>query len=181
MTDDELLAVYGSIRKLAESMRMREAVLDRKTAALEAAIAEIKQLPAALGKQTSQYIAAGVRASIQDDFSRPIAEAVQGPIAELSRETYHAREVMSQVGKESRYQTWTWLAILVLLGVLLGAAGCYSFVQRDIGSINDRLDTIQQQLTPAAPAKDADGSPSLRSGHSKEREKYHHVRPRMTP
>lgn len=152
MTDDEILAVYGSIRKLAESMSAREAALDRKTAALDAAIAEIKQFPAALGKQTSQYIAAGVRASIQDDFSRPIAEAVKGPIAELSRETYHAREVMSQVGKESRFQTWTWLAILVLLGVFLGAFGCYYFVQRDIGQINDRLDSIQQQIAPAAPA-----------------------------
>lgn len=152
MTDDELLAVYGSIRRLAESMSAREAALDRKTAALDAAIAEIRQLPAALGKQTSQYIAAGVRASIQDDFSRPIAEAVKGPIAELSRETYHARVVMEQVGKESRYQTWTWLAILVLLGVILGATGCYYFVQQDIGQINDRIDNIQQQITPAAPA-----------------------------
>jgi hypothetical protein len=151
MTDDEILAVYGSIKKLAESMSTREAALDRKTAALDAAIAEIKQLPAALGKQTSQYIAAGVRASIHDDFSRPIAEAVKGPIAELSRETYHARVVMEQVGKESRYQTWTWLAILVLLGVILGAAGCYYFVQRDIGRIDDRLDSIQQQMTPAVP------------------------------
>lgn len=59
MTDDELLAVYGSIRKLAESMSAREAALDRNTAALDAAI---KQLSAALGKQTSQYIAAVVRA-----------------------------------------------------------------------------------------------------------------------
>jgi hypothetical protein len=152
MTDDEILAVYGSIKKLAESMSAREAALDRKTAALDAAITEIKQLPATLGKQTSQYIAAGVRQSIQDDFSRPITEAVKGPIADLSRETYHAREVMSQVGKESRFQTWTWIAIMVLLGVILGTVGCYFFYQRDIGRIDDRLDSIQQQITPATPA-----------------------------
>ena len=69
-----------------------------KTTALEVAIAELKTAPREPGKQTSQYIAIGVKQFIQDDFSRLIAEAVKGPIAELSRETYHARLVMQQVG-----------------------------------------------------------------------------------
>jgi hypothetical protein len=99
-----------------------------------------------LGKQTSQYIAAGVKASIQDDFSRPIADAVKGPIAELSRETYHARIVMEQVGKEVRYQSRTWVAILLLLGFALGGATGYYLFVRDMNGVSDRLDAIQQQI-----------------------------------
>jgi uncharacterized protein HemX len=62
---------------------------------------------------------------------------------------------MEQVGKESRYQTWTWVAILVLLGIILGAAGCYYAVVRDLDRVNDRLDAIQQQITASAQAPDA--------------------------
>ena len=35
--------------------------------------------------------------------------------------------------------------------VLLGVVGTYYFFQKDVGKIDDRLDTIQQQVTPAAP------------------------------
>ena len=152
MTDDELLLIYKGLRDMTEAMKAREITLDQKTAALGASIAQLGKLPDTLGKQTSQYIAMGVRQSIQDDFSRPIAEAVKGPIAELSRETYHARIVMEQVGKEVRFQSWTWVAVLLLLGFALGgAAGYYLFV-RDMNQVNDRLYAIQQQLTPAAEA-----------------------------
>lgn len=157
MTDDELLLIYKGLRDMTEAMKAREIALDQKTAALGAAIAQLGKLPETLGKQTSQYIAMGVRQSIQDDFSRPIAEAVKGPIAELSRETYHARIVMEQVGKEVRFQSWTWVAVLLLLGFALGgAAGYYLFV-RDMNHVGDRLDTIQQQLAPAPVTQPADG------------------------
>ena len=153
MTDDELLLIYKGLRDMNEAMKAREIALDSKTAALGSAIAQLGKLPETLGKQTSQYIAMGVRQSIQDDFSRPIAEAVKGPIAELSRETYHARIVMEQVGKEVRFQSWTWVAVLVLLGFALGgAAGYYLFV-RDLNQVNDRLDAIQQQVTSDSPAR----------------------------
>ena len=76
-------------------------------------------------------------------FGRTAAEAA----------THHAREVMSQVGRESRYQTWGWIAIMILLGVILGAFGCYFFFQRDIDRIDGRLDSIQQQMTPSVPIK----------------------------
>ncbi len=155
MSNDELLAIYGGVKEMAAAMKSREAVLDAKTAALGAAIAQLGKLPDTLGKQTSQYIAMGVRQSIQDDFSRPIAEAVKGPIAELSRETYHAREVMAEVGKESRLQTWKWISIMVLCGVILGAFGSYWFYNQVIGRIDDRLDSIQQQITPGGSVPDA--------------------------
>ncbi len=66
---------------------------------------------------------------------------------------------MEQVGKESRFQTWTWVAILVLLGIILGAAGCYYAVVRDLDQVNNRLDAIQQQVTTdaSAGAKPTDG------------------------
>jgi hypothetical protein len=157
VADDEAVALYGTVKRMVQAMAEREAALEAKTATLDAAIASLQQLPATLGKQTSQYIAAGVKASIQDDFSRPIADAVKGPIADLSRETYHARIVMEQVGKEVRYQSWTWAAALVLLGFAFGGAAGYYFFVRDLGSINDRIDAIQQQLAAPAPAQPASG------------------------
>jgi hypothetical protein len=123
-------------------------------------------VPDTLGKQTSQYIAMGVRQSIQDDFSRPIAEAVKGPIAELSRETYHARIVMEQVGKESRLQTRNAIIILVLVGAIFGAFGNYFFYNQVLGRIDGRLDNIEQMMTPPAPvleSKPTDGK--VTKGH----------------
>ena len=166
MADDEALALYGAVKKMVQSMAEREAALSAKTAALEAAVANLQQLPATLGKQTSQYIAAGVKASIQDDFSRPIADAVKGPIAELSRETYHARIVMEQVGKEVRYQSWTTITVLVILGIALGTGGSYFFFIRDLGNINDRLETIQQQIATLANAPDAKPAGKPGKAHS---------------
>lgn len=61
---------------------------------------------------------------------------------------------MAEVGKESRLQTWTWIAIMVLLRVILGAFGSYYFYNQGVGRINDRLDSIQQQITPATPASE---------------------------
>ncbi len=155
MTDDELLLIYKGLRDMTEAMKAREIALDAKTAALNTAIAQLGKLPDTLGKQTSQYIAMGVRQSIQDDFSRPIAEAVKGPIAELSRETYYARIVMEQVGKEVRFQSWTWVAVLLLLGFALGGATGYYFFVQDMNRVSDRLDAIQQQITPATAVPDA--------------------------
>ena len=160
MRDDELLLIYKGFVDMTEAMKAREVALDQKTAALGAAIAQLGKLPDTLGKQTSQYIAMGVRQSIQDDFDRPIGEAFSGPIAELKSATYNARSVMAEVGKESRFHTWAWVGILVILGIALGATGCYYWFIRDLNQVNSRLDTIQQQLTPAAPAsvpQSADG------------------------
>ena len=55
MRDDELLAIYGATRQLAEGMTARDAELKQSTAALEATIAQVRQLPAMLGQQTSKY------------------------------------------------------------------------------------------------------------------------------
>ncbi len=169
MTDDELLLIYKGLRDMNEAMKAREIALDSKTAALGSAIAQLGKLPETLGKQTSQYIAMGVRQSIQDDFSRPIAEAVKGPIAELSRETYHAREIMAEVGKEVRFRSWTWFAVLLLIGFGIGGATGYYVFVLDINRVSDRLDAIQQQIMPVVPipaAKPIDGKAAkVRKGH----------------
>jgi hypothetical protein len=155
MTDDELLLIYKGLRDMTEAMKAREIALDQKTAALSAAITQLGKLPDTLGKQTSQYIAMGVRQSIQDDFSRPIAEAVKGPIAEFNHATSYARDVMRQVGKESRFHTWNWMLSLFLVGLLTGV-GCYHiYTMSKIDRISDRLNVIQQQIVPAAPTQDA--------------------------
>ena len=155
MTDDELLLIYKGHRDMTEAMKAREIALDQKTAALDAAIGQLQQLPLTLGKQTSQYIAMGVRQSIQDDFSRPIADAVKGPIAEFNQATYHARDVMRQVGEDVRFRSRTWLAFFLLIGFGLGGILGYYFFVQGVNRISDRLDSIQQQITPVVPAPDA--------------------------
>jgi len=50
MRDDELLAIYGATRQLAEGMTARDAELKQSTAALEATIVQVRQLPAMLGQ-----------------------------------------------------------------------------------------------------------------------------------
>jgi hypothetical protein len=108
-----------------------------------------------------------VEIAIKDDFSRPIETPVKGPLELLSREVYHARDVMAQVGGEVAFQTWRWVAFLVLVGVALGSGGCYWFFVRDLSQVNDRLDSIQQQVLLALPAPDAKPAtgPSPRSHH----------------
>jgi len=74
---------------------------------------------------------------------------------------------MAQVGSEVHFQTWRWVAFLVLIGVALGSTGCYWFFVRDLNQVNERLDSIQQQVTPAAPLPDAKPaiSPSTKGHH----------------
>lgn len=78
MRDDELLAIYGATRQLAEGMTARDAELKQSTAALEATIAQVRQLPAMLGQQTSKYIAAGIQEVVEENFRQPIEKAVEG-------------------------------------------------------------------------------------------------------
>ena len=168
MANDEALALYGAVKRLADAMTQREkvlngqmaeldaktAVLSEKTAALTATIAELRQLPVTLGQHTSHYIGEGVRKAIQVDFTKPIADAVSGPMAELHRTAHEARLAIGEVRSESKFQTWTWVAIIVVLGVVLGMTASYFFYTRDVGRIEDRIDTLQRQIAPPAPIVD---------------------------
>lgn len=161
MLEEDAIAVVAMLKKGAETMKAREEALTASTVALNQAIAQLQQLPGTLGQHTSQYIAAGVRQSIQDDFSRPIADAVKGPLSELHYATNQARDVMREVRGESRLQTWNWVAVMVIIGIAMGGFGCYWFFVRDINHLNDRLDNIQQQqITPAAPAPNTKPAPA---------------------
>jgi hypothetical protein len=155
MPDEEALAFYGAVKRMVQSMAEREAALSAKTAALEAAIAGLEQLPAALGKQTSLYIEKGVRAAIKEDIRWPVEDSLKGPLGELREATHDARSVMRQVRGESKLQSWAAIAVMVLMGVAIGMSGSYFFFIRDLGNINDRLETIQQQMATPAPAPDA--------------------------
>jgi hypothetical protein len=154
MNEEELLALYALVRKEAEGMAAREKALQARTAALNESIKQLQQLPLTLGKQTSEYIAMGVRQSIQDDFSRPIETAVKGPLEQFSREIYSARDIMAQVSEVARFQSRRLMAILLLIGVVLGWGGSYLFFVRDLNQVNERLDTIQQQVILAIPVPD---------------------------
>ena len=47
------------------------------------------------------------------------------------------------------------VALVVILGIALGATGSYFFYSRQLGQISDRLDSLQQQMVPPAPVVDA--------------------------
>ena len=127
MRDDELLAIYGATRQLAEGMQARDAELKQNTAALEATIFQVRQLPAMLGQQTSKYIAAGIREVVQEDFKQPIEKAVEGPIRSIEVAAYHVREAVEQVKREVRFQNWTVFALVLAVGFALGTFGSYYF------------------------------------------------------
>lgn len=152
MRDDELLAIYGATRKLAESMEARDEELKKSTAALEATIAQVRQLPATLGAQTSKYIAASIREVVQEDFRQPIEKAVEGPIRSIEVAAFHAREAVGHLKEQSRYLNWQWFAIVLALGFALGAFGTYYFFTRQVSALNDRFDHLQQLLVAPAPA-----------------------------
>ncbi len=146
MRDDELLAIYGATRQLAEGMTARDAELKQSTAALEATIAQVRQLPAMLGQQTSKYIAAGIREVVQEDFKQPIEKAIEGPIRSIEVAAYHAREAVGHLKEEARFQTWTVFALILALGFALGAFGTYFFFTRQVSALNSRFDHLEQLL-----------------------------------
>lgn len=159
MTEEESTALYVMVRKQADSMSETMAALEKRTASLSAAIAKLEKLPADLGQQTSQFIAGAVKKSIQDDFSRPIEEAVKEPLRSLNWTSNEARDVLAQVSREARSLTWRWLLAIFLLGVLTGAVVMYFQVDRDISSLRDQIGNLQQQLHPATAAPASQSEP----------------------
>ena len=103
--NDELLAIYGATRQMAEGMTARDAELKQSTAALKATTAQVRQLPAMLGQQTSKYIAAGIREAVEDDFKQPLEKAIEGPIRSIDVAAYNAREAVGHLKEEARFQT----------------------------------------------------------------------------
>lgn len=162
---DDAVALYGLAKKQLESMNQREAELQKATIALQAVVAELKGLPFTLGKQTSQYVGMGVREAIQQDFDTPIKESFQAPIANLERATREARSVMTEVGKATRFHAVSWWGSVLGLGILLGALGYHFLEIRKFDDIQTQLNTIQQQMIPAAPIP----GPSVPGGGKKHR------------
>jgi hypothetical protein len=152
MRDDELLAIYGATRQLAEGMTARDAELKQSTAALEAIIVQVHQLPAMLGAQTSKYIAAGIREVVQGDFKEPIEKAIEGPIHSLGVAAYHAREAVERINQRARFQNWTVFGLILALGMALGGGVAYFFFARQVSALNDRFDYLQHLLLTPTPA-----------------------------
>ena len=125
----------------------------------QAAVTELKGLPFTLGKQTGQYIGMGVREAMEQDFSPPIKELFQAPTANLERATWEARSVMAEVGKEARFHAFSWWSSIFALGILIGALGYHFLEMRKFDDIQSQLNSIQQQIAPAAPAVEAKPGP----------------------
>ena len=164
MRDDELLAIYGATRQLAEGMTARDAELKQSTVALEATIAQVRQLPAMLGQQTSKYIAAGIREVVEEDFRQPIEKAVEGPIRSIEVAAYHAREAVEQIKREARFQNWTVFALILALGMALGGGAAYFFFARQVAALNDRFDYLQHLLLMPVPAATDTHAPMPQAG-----------------
>jgi hypothetical protein len=164
MRDDELLAIYGATRQLAEGMAARDAELKQSTAALEAIIVQVHKLPAMLGAQTSKYIAAGIREVVQGDFKEPVEKAVEGPIRSIEVAAFHAREAVEQIKRDARFQNWTVFGLILALGMALGGGGAYFFFARQVSALNDRFDYLQHLLLAPSPTPAATQAPSPQTG-----------------
>ena len=152
MRDDELLAIYTGTRQVAEAMAARDAELKRSTAALEATIVQVRQLPAMLGQQTSKYIAQGLKEALEGDLKEPVEAALRQPLYALELATRQATKAVSEFEGTSRFVTWGWFAVILTLGFGLGAFGTYFFFTRQVSALNERFDHLQQLLVAAAPA-----------------------------
>jgi hypothetical protein len=168
VTEDQIVAIYGSIKTLAQGMAAREAALDKKTAELDVIIAELKQLPLTLGKQTGQYIGMGVRQAMEQDFSPPIKEVFQPPIAELKSVLRNARESIQEVSRYAKYQTLVWMLSLAGIGFVAGAGVTFLYLGSKIDALREQVVAVQQQIAPAAPVSSLGGpsKPSPKNGHS---------------
>jgi hypothetical protein len=164
MRDDELLAIYGATCQLAEGMEARDAELKQSTAALEAIIVQVHQLPAMLGAQTSKYIAAGIREVVQGDFKEPIEKAIEGPIHSLGVAAYHAREAVERINQRARFQNWTVFGLILALGFGLGSFGTYFFFTRQVSALNDRFDNLQKIEVPVPVPADTRVPPPKQTG-----------------
>ena len=70
---------------------------------------------------------------------------------------------MTEVSKKSRFETWTRVGALIVLGIAFGAASCRYAVVPDLNQVTDRRDAFQQQLTAissTANTKPSDGKPA---------------------
>lgn len=160
MAEDEAVALYGATKEMAEAMRAREIVLDAKIAVLNSAIARAEKIPALL----EQQVGPAVRNAIREDFSKPIKDAVAGPITELNNAVTTARGAIEKVAKESRYQTWNMIFWVFLLGIIVGGAGGYYLMVRDMNNITSRLESIEAQTAAVAASVGAGHKGSSR-GH----------------
>jgi hypothetical protein len=77
---------------------------------------------------------------------------------------------MTEVSKATRFHAVSWWGSVMGLGILLGAPGYHFLEMRKFDDIQGQLNTIQQQIMPAASAQDAKpipgGSSKGRHGHS---------------
>ena len=151
MTDDELLVLYRSMRKLSEGMEARNAALEKSTAAQNAAIAQLNQLPAVVGQQLNLYIAAGVKESIREDFRMPVEHAVKKPIEDLKYAASEARRMLERIQYSTRFESRRYMALLVAAGFVLGIGVSYLFMAHQLSDMNDRLDRLTTNVLLAVP------------------------------
>lgn len=159
MTDDELLALYRSMRTLSEGMDARNVALEKSTAAQNAAIAQLNKLPAVVGQQLNLYIAAGVKESIREDFRMPVEHAVKKPIEDLKYAASEARRMLERIQYSTRFESYRYMALLVAAGFVLGIGASYLFVSHQLSDMNDRLDRLTQNVLLAVPAPTMPSAP----------------------
>lgn len=151
MTDDELLTIYRSMRTLSEGMEARNAALEKSTAAQDAVVAQLRQLPLLLGRQLNEYIVDGVKQSMDQDFRVPFDHAVKKPIEDLKYAASEARIMMGRVQQATRLDSRRFMALLVTAGFVLGVGASYLFFNRQVSDLNERIDHLNERVLLAMP------------------------------
>ena len=167
--EDQIAGLYGMAKKQVDAAGQREVELQRATAALQAAIAQLQKLPEDLSSRTSQYIAAGIRQAIHADFKGPVESAIEVPLADLKRTIYEGRGVLQQLNRESRFHDAKWVAAIVLFSLLGGIGIDRISIASKLDNLSGRLAVVEQQTAPPFPApetKPADSRPGKgKKGH----------------
>ena len=129
MRDDELLAIYGATRQLAEGMTVRDAELKQSTAALEATIAQVRQLPAHAGPADQQVHRRRHPGGRRGGLQAAPGESHRGadPVASMWRPTMRERRSEHLKEESPLSQTWTVFVLILALGFALGAFGTAYF------------------------------------------------------
>ncbi len=84
MADEQAVALYELVKRLAEGMSAREAALNSSSCPSHSA---------------SRLVSTSPREAMEKDFRPPIEGGFQGPIAELKSIMSNARELIQEVGR----------------------------------------------------------------------------------
>ncbi len=125
----------------------KAAELRTSIASLQSAVADLRLIPAGLGRQAAQSVSQELSVSLQANFSRIVNTAMQAPISDLKQATAQAQSKMNGIAQRARFGNWTSMLAIFLSGVVLGVlGGCLGL--SSMQNAHNGTGTVQQEVAP---------------------------------